>query len=148
MIARRLFQKRSGIQMQIIVDTGCSLSECFILSLIKPKQDNRLPSDLQELFWNTRFESLNRNVKLYCPFYYNFHVFHIKLHSSTFIFMTLSKWIEATFTAGLTRHFLCVSSPFLSLGLLLYIRLIVMFGYSEKATKFEKIFHIKFDATQ
>ena len=121
--------------MQIIVHTGCSLSECFILSLIKPKQDNRLPSDLQELFWNTRFESLNRNVKLYCPFYYNFHVFHIKLHSSTFIFMTLSKWIEATFTAGLTRHFLCVSSPFLSLGLL-HMRLIVIL-----TTKFQFCFY-------
>ena len=24
----------------------------------------------------------------------------------------------------------------------------VKFGYSEKATKFEKIFHLKFDATQ
>ena len=25
---------------------------------------------------------------------------------------------------------------------------LVKFGYSEKATKFEKIFHLKFDATQ
>ena len=24
----------------------------------------------------------------------------------------------------------------------------IKFGYSEKATKFEKIFHLKFDATQ
>ena len=25
---------------------------------------------------------------------------------------------------------------------------VVKFGYSEKATKFEKIFHVKFDATK
>ena len=25
---------------------------------------------------------------------------------------------------------------------------VLKFGYSEKATKFEKIFHLKFDATQ
>ena len=25
---------------------------------------------------------------------------------------------------------------------------VIKFGYSEKATKFEKIFHLKFDATQ
>ena len=27
-------------------------------------------------------------------------------------------------------------------------KLLVKFGYSEKATKFEKIFHLKFDATK
>ena len=26
--------------------------------------------------------------------------------------------------------------------------ILVKFGYSEKATKYEKIFHLKFDATQ
>ena len=37
---------------------------------------------------------------------------------------------------------------FLTLGYKIHFMIILKFGYSEKAMKIEKIFHLKFDATQ
>ena len=43
------------------------------------------------------------------------------------------------------RKFVCKKNP---MKVLKSIYSLLNFGYSEKATKFEKIFHLEFDATQ
>ena len=76
-------------------------------------------------------------------------------YSVSRIYVDFMAWSDDVNYAIYATHFVLLAAYLLMVEALgkrkhipTYAHMYVKFGYSEKATKFEKIFHSKFDATQ